>query len=151
MCNPDIFRTLVYSQLWIYSEIKAYSEHCWISKIEHFIKNPVLTIRNLDVWYIQNFRLFRTRVCQLLVNVSANFLELLTSCLLLLLHPVLFIKCITYSLSIDFFNQLLITHSIIDIWQNFGYGLRVRRKEKYLYIRKCNNIRNNCKKRNSWK
>ena len=25
----------------------------------------------------------------------------------------------------------------MDIWQNFGYGLRVKRKEIYLYIRKC--------------
>ena len=33
--NTSIFRTLVYS------EIKAYSEHCRISKIGHFIKSPV--------------------------------------------------------------------------------------------------------------
>ena len=33
--KPSLFRTL------IYSEIKAYSEPCRISKMEHFIKNPV--------------------------------------------------------------------------------------------------------------
>ena len=33
--NPSIFRTLVYS------EIKAYSEPYRISKMEHFIKNPL--------------------------------------------------------------------------------------------------------------
>ena len=31
----------------------------------------------------------------------------------------------------------------------FGYGLRVKRKKKYLYIRKYNNITNNYKKGNS--
>ena len=43
------------------------------------------------------------------------------------------------------------THPIVDIWQNFGYGLRVKRKEKYLYIWKCNKIINNSKKQNSGK
>ena len=33
--NAGIFRTLVHS------EIKAHSERCRISKMEHFIKNPV--------------------------------------------------------------------------------------------------------------
>ena len=35
LCNPDIFRTLVYS------EIKAYSDLCPVSKMEHFNKIPV--------------------------------------------------------------------------------------------------------------
>ena len=39
--------------------------------------------------------------------------------------------------------------SVID--KNVGYGLRVKRKEKYLYIRNCDNITNNYKKRNSRK
>ena len=43
-------------------------------------------------------------------------------------------------------TELLITQPIVDIWQNFGYGSRVKRKEKYLYIRKYNNITNNSKK-----
>ena len=34
---------------------------------------------------------------------------------------------------------------------NFGYDLRVKRKENYLNIRKCNNIKNNSKKQNSGK
>ena len=46
---------------------------------------------------------------------------------------------------------LLITDPIVDIRQNFGYGLRGKWKEKYLYIRKCNNNINNSKKRNFWK
>ena len=82
--------------------------------MERFIKNTV-TIANLDVPYIQNFRLFRTQVCQLLLNVSANSLELLTyckgvttRCLLPLLYPVLFIKNMTYSLTIDFFSYSLL-------------------------------------------
>ena len=41
LCNPDILRALVYSQLVVHSEIKAYSEPCRISKMELFIKNPV--------------------------------------------------------------------------------------------------------------
>ena len=48
-------------------------------------------------------------------------------------------------------TELLMTHPIVDIWQNFGYGLRVKRREKYLYIRNYNNITNNSKKRNSGK
>ena len=42
-------------------------------------------------------------------------------------------------------------HPIVDIRQNIGYGLRVKGKEKYLYIRKCNSIKNNSKKQNSEK
>ena len=40
---------------------------------------------------------------------------------------------------------LLLSYNFFS--QNFGYGLRVKRKEKYLYIQKCNNITNNSKKR----
>ena len=54
----------------------------------------------------------------------------------------------TYSLAIHFLwaTDLLITHLIVDIWQNFECGLRVQGKEKYLYIREYNNITNNSKK-----
>ena len=52
----------------------------------------------------------------------------------------------TYSLAIHFFRHSLITHTIVDIWQNFGYDLRVKRKEKYFYIQKCNNITNKLQK-----
>ena len=41
MYNPDIFRTLSIFRNLVYSEIKAYSEPCRISKMGHFIKNPV--------------------------------------------------------------------------------------------------------------
>ena len=46
-----------------------------------------------------------------------------------------------YSLAILFFYSLLsipakgllITHSMVNILQKFGYGVQVKRKEKYLY------------------
>ena len=57
-------------------EIKAYSESRRISKMQHFILEPSVTIANLDAQYIQNFPLFTTRVCQLLMHQL--FLELLT-------------------------------------------------------------------------
>ena len=47
-----------------------------------------------------------------------------------------------------YFIQNLVTHPIVNISQNFRYGLRIKRKEKKLYIRKCNNITKNSKKRN---
>ena len=43
------------------------------------------------------------------------------------------------------------THSVVDIWQKFGYGLRAKRKENYLRNGKCNNIINNSMKWNSGK
>ena len=42
-------------------------------------------------------------------------------------------------------------YPIGNIWQNFGYGLLVKRKENYLYTQKCNNIKNNAEKENSEK
>ena len=41
MYSPDIFRTLSIFRNLVHSEIKAYSEPCRISKMGHFIKNPV--------------------------------------------------------------------------------------------------------------
>ena len=84
-----------------------------------------------------------------------------TTNLLLLLYPLLLIKSMTYSLAIRFFSQSLVMRYralnnaphrryLTEFW-NFGYGLLVKRKENYLYIRKCNNIKNNTKKRNSGK
>ena len=59
----------------------------------------------------------------------------------------------TYSLAIRFFSQSLVMRYralnnaphrryLTEFW-NFGYGLRVKRKEKYLHIWECNNIKNN--------
>ena len=31
-------------------------------------------------------------------------------------------------------KELIITHPILDVWQNFGSGLRVKRKEKFFCI-----------------
>ena len=41
LSNPDIIRTLSIFRTLVYSEIRAYSEPCNISKIKHFIKNAV--------------------------------------------------------------------------------------------------------------
>ena len=66
----------------------------------------------------------------------------------------------TYSLAVHFFShslvyelqgEILISQLIVDIWQNFEYGLPVKRKEKHLYIRECNKIANKSKKQNSGK
>ena len=81
--------------------------------------------------------------------------------LLILLSTLLLFKSMTYSFAIRFVSQSLemryrtlnnAPHRryLTEFW-NSGYGLRAKRKEKYLYIRKCNNIKNNAKKRNSGK
>ena len=81
--------------------------------------------------------------------------------LLLLLYSLLIIKSMIYSLAIRFFSRSLVIRYralnnahhrtyLTEFW-NFRYGLRVKQKENYLYIRKCNNIKNDAKKRNSGK
>ena len=81
--------------------------------------------------------------------------------LLLLLYPLLLIKSMTYSFAIRLFSQSVVMRYrsltnaphqryLTEFW-NFGYGLRVKRNENYLYIWKCNNIKNNTKERNSVK
>ena len=48
--------------------------------MEHFFKEPCVTTAYLDARYIRNIRLFRARVCQLLLNpfhVTGLFLYLL--------------------------------------------------------------------------
>ena len=59
--NPDMLRTLVYLQFW------------YILKSQRIQSpsKPCVTIANLNAQYVQNFRLFITRECQLLLNVSA--------------------------------------------------------------------------------
>ena len=64
---------------------------------------------NLDAGYIQNFRLFRTPLCQLLLNVSTIVYNYN---LLLLRYPALFIKSMTYSLVMHFFSYSLVYLSI---------------------------------------
>ena len=51
------------------SEIKVYSEPCRISQIQHCQESRE-TIANLDTRYIQNFYVFKTRKCQLLLKNS---------------------------------------------------------------------------------
>ena len=84
-----------------------------------------------------------------------------TTNLLLLLYLLLLIKRMTYSLTIRFFNLSLVMRygalnnaphrSYLTEFWNFGYILRVKQKENYLYIGKCKIITNNSKKRNSGK
>ena len=84
--------------------------------MEHFSIRTLCNYSKSDAPYIQNFRLFWTRVFQLLYNVLANPLDLLTyykelqilAFYYLLLYPVLFIKSMTYSLDIDFFSHSLV-------------------------------------------
>ena len=54
--NASIFRTLVYS------EIKAYSELCRISKMEHYIKNPV-QLQQIQRHYIFKSFAYSKPVC----------------------------------------------------------------------------------------
>ena len=68
--NPDIFRTLIYSQLWYVLKPKHIRSHAKYLKWSISLK-PCVTIVNLVAQYIQNFRLFKTRLCQLLLNVWA--------------------------------------------------------------------------------
>ena len=85
-----------------------------------------------------------------------------TANLLLLLYPLLFIKIMTYSLAIHFFQPLLsiwatelfIAQPIVYIWQNFGIldmVYELNGTKIICIIGKFNNIKNNSKKRNSWK
>ena len=64
LCNLCIFRTLLYSPLWYILKNKHIQ-----NPTEHLRWSILLTILAFsDVQHIQNFRLFRMQVCQLLVN-----------------------------------------------------------------------------------
>ena len=88
-------------------------------------------------------------------------LFLRTTNLLLLLYPLLLNKSMTYSLAIRFFSESLVMRytalnnsphrRYLTEFCNFGYGLRIKWKENYLHIEKCNNITNNSKKLTSGK
>ena len=76
----------------------------------------------------------------------------------LLVFLLLFDKTMSFSLAILFsvtsYYMTCRTFSsslILNIWQSFGYGLWDKRKEKYLFIRKRNNITSYSRKCNSWK
>ena len=147
MCNPVTFRALIYSQFW------------HIQKLKH-IQNPAeylrwnILLRNLcknNVW-------FRRPIYSKLSHIRTRWLCIGFSLGILAYYCIQFslIKKTGYSLllAILFFSHplsiwatgLLITHTIVDICQNLGYSLRVKRKEKHLYIRKCSNITNNSQK-----
>ena len=70
LCNPDIFRNLEYSQLWYILKSKHIQSPAKYLRWTILLKTCV-AIAYLDAWYIQNFRFFRTRLCQLPLNVSA--------------------------------------------------------------------------------
>ena len=68
--------------------------------------------------------------------------------LLILLHPLLLLKSMTYSLAIRFFSQsLVMRYSALNNVPHPRYLIEFC----YLYIGKCNNITNNPKKQNSGK
>ena len=46
--NPGIFGTLVYS------ETEEYSESCQAFMMQQFFPEPCVTLRYLELWYIQN-------------------------------------------------------------------------------------------------
>ena len=68
--------------------------------------------------------------------------------LLILLHPLLLLKSMTYSLAIRFFSQsLVMRYSALNNVPHPRYVIEFC----YLHIGKCNNITNNPKKQNSEK
>ena len=145
------FRKLYYIYLW---RIKTYLLTLFKTRVCPLLLNPFhatglflyLLKTSENLWFSDTFREYRKRpvawsglMCQLFFRTT-NVLPLLS--------PLLLIKSITYSLAIRFFSQSLeMRHSALhsaphrryltEFW-NFEYGLRVKRKENYLYIGKCN-------------
>ena len=67
LCNPDIFKTLVCSDFWYILK----SKH--IQNPAEYLRRSILlrtlcNIVDLNAQYIQNFCIFRTGVCQLLLT-----------------------------------------------------------------------------------
>ena len=138
LCKYNIYRLLMHCKL-------KHIQNSWHSRYCESLK----------------YSLHRDRKRPLAWNGLMHQLFFRTPTLLLLLYPLLLIKSMTYSFAIRFFSQSLVMRYralnnaphrryLTEFW-NFGYGLLVKRKENYLYIRKCNNIKNNTKKRNSGK
>ena len=89
LCNPDIFRTLVHSQLWYILKSKD-------------IQGPAEYLRwSMLLRTLCNYSKIRRPVYSKLSNFR-------TTKLLLLLYPVLFIKSMTYCSAIDFFSCSLV-------------------------------------------
>ena len=55
LSNPYIFRTISIFRTLLYSEIKAYSEPCRVSKMVHFIKNPVKLLQIQKPYIFKTF------------------------------------------------------------------------------------------------
>ena len=62
LVSPDIFRTLLHSQVWCILKIK-YIENPANIWNRTFYYEPCVTIADLEALYIKNFRIFRTGVC----------------------------------------------------------------------------------------
>ena len=123
---------------------------------------PLLSLLDLlktseNLWFYDVFRGYRKR--PVAWNGLMYQLFFRTTNLLLLLYQLLLIKGMTYSLAICFSSQSLVMRYravnnaphrryLAEFW-DFWYRFRVKRKENYLYIRKCNNTKNNYKKQNS--
>ena len=123
--------------------------------IKYFIRK--CSEKNVQKVCTKNFRISYWRWgpdCASYFLMRQLFLR--TTNLLVLLF--LFDKTMSFSLAIFFLSlltiwpvELLVAHLILNIWQSFGYGLWDKRKEKYLFIRKRNNITSYSRKCNSWK
>ena len=110
MCNPNIFKTLAYS------ESKAYSQYCQTSIIKYFIQNPDIfrTLVYSQLWYILKSKYIQN---------PAEYLK--WSILLRTLSNYSIFRAVA---------ELFITHPHRRYWTefwNFRYGLRVKRKENY--------------------
>ena len=50
LCNLGIFRVLSYS------EQEEYLKFCQVSMMQHFFKEPCITVAHLEPWYIQSLK-----------------------------------------------------------------------------------------------
>ena len=103
LCNPDIFRTLVYSQLWYILKSKHIQSPA--EYLKWSILEPCVNIAYLNAQYIQAFAYSEAQCVRYSLMYQLFFK---TTNLLLLLYPLLFIKSMTYSLTIYFFSHSLV-------------------------------------------
>ena len=123
LCNTGIFRTR--------GTFRALSNIYY----GEFYSKPSITLSYLNTWHIQNPSYILNTAKYLSWNIVFKALCNPETLVLSKVwpNPELFIFQPLLSI---WATELLIMHAIVDIWQNFRYGLPVKRKEKYLYIRK---------------
>ena len=151
LCNPDIFRILGIFRTLVYSEIEAYLEPCKYIRWSSLLRTLCSYSRFRGPAYSKHSHI-QNRCVSASPKCISCFLELLKYYCIHLKKLELLLSCSHFQLRLSkWAKRLLIAHSIIDIWQKFGNGLRFKRKEKYSYNQKCNNITNNSKKWSSGK